>query len=113
MLILCVLYLRCPNHDGLKTSCTEDFNYTLQIFFVIWFVQVTGGPHDKDNGQANPGQYQGSDPNWLDHYGNLDVSHLPGRCRYDPYRAMQDPTTACLCVATQETCTLNRDGCFW
>ncbi|XP_023338296.1 uncharacterized protein LOC111708994 isoform X3 [Eurytemora carolleeae] len=78
-----------------------------------WGSVVTGGPHEKEHGQANPGQYQGSDPNWLDHYGNLDISSLPGRCRYDPYRALQDPTTACLCVATQETCTQNRDGCFW
>jgi len=70
----------------------------------------------------------GTDPNW---YGGPDVTEtedetneysgttsvylekLPGKCRYDPYRAMIDPNTACLCVATQESCTKDRQGCYW
>merc|ERR1719283_753099 len=38
---------------------------------------------------------------------------LPGNCRYDLNRAVLDPSTACLCAATPETCTLGRSGCFW
>jgi len=38
---------------------------------------------------------------------------LPGNCRYDLNRAALDPSTACLCAATPETCTLGRSGCFW
>ena len=38
---------------------------------------------------------------------------LPGNCRYDLNRAALDPSTACLCAATAETCTLGRSGCFW
>merc|ERR1711970_1472251 len=39
--------------------------------------------------------------------------HSPGVCRYDPHRAIHDPFGACLCVATQETCTKGRSGCIW
>merc|ERR1719435_882763 len=60
---------------------------------------------------------EGSDPNWVntDSMGqsSVDLENLPGKCRFDPYRAMVDPNSACLCVATQETCTKNRDGCYW
>merc|ERR1712142_1105407 len=57
----------------------------------------------------------GTDPNWV---GGEDpttvyLEKLPGKCRYDPYRAMIDPNTACLCVATQESCTKDRQGCYW
>merc|ERR1719354_451814 len=44
---------------------------------------------------------------------DLDLKKMPGRCRFDPYRAAIDPSSACLCVATQETCTKGRDGCYW
>merc|ERR1719447_469688 len=59
---------------------------------------------------------EGSDPNWIKDEGGktiVDLENLPGKCRFDPYRAMVDPNSACLCVATQETCTKNRDGCYW
>merc|ERR1719431_2493274 len=60
---------------------------------------------------------EGSDPNWVKTDGigqsSVDLENLPGKCRFDPYRAMVDPNSACLCVATQETCTKNRDGCYW
>merc|ERR1719376_415587 len=60
---------------------------------------------------------EGSDPNWVntDSMGqsSVDLGNLPGKCRYDPYRAMIDPNTACLCVATQESCTKDRQGCYW
>merc|ERR1712168_897208 len=59
---------------------------------------------------------EGSDPNWIKDEGGktiADLENLPGKCRFDPYRAMVDPNSACLCVATQETCTKNRDGCYW
>jgi len=39
--------------------------------------------------------------------------HSPGVCRYDPHRAIHDPFGACLCVATQDTCTKGRSGCIW
>merc|ERR1712168_1691897 len=60
----------------------------------------------------------GTDPNWVgpeDEDGTRSVflEKLPGKCRYDPYRAMIDPNTACLCVATQESCTKDRQGCYW
>merc|ERR1719431_468034 len=60
---------------------------------------------------------EGSDPNWVNTDGmgqsSVALENLPGKCRFDPYRAMVDPNSACLCVATQETCTKNRDGCYW
>merc|ERR1711922_88801 len=60
---------------------------------------------------------EGSYPNWVKTDGmgeaSVDLENLPGKCRFDPYRAMVDPNSACLCVATQETCTKNRDGCYW
>jgi len=43
----------------------------------------------------------------------LNLTKAPGRCRFDPYKAGVDPSTACLCVATAATCTSNRDGCYW
>merc|ERR1719186_1846355 len=69
----------------------------------------------------------GTDPNWYggdetetedetnEYSGTTSVylEKLPGKCRYDPYRAMIDPNTACLCVATQESCTKDRQGCYW
>ena len=45
--------------------------------------------------------------------GKLVVSEMPGKCRFDPYKARINPNTACLCVATQDTCTKGRDGCYW
>merc|ERR1712168_744172 len=59
----------------------------------------------------------GTDPNWVkqedDDTTSIYLKNLPGKCRYDPYRAMIDPNTACLCVATQESCTKDRQGCYW
>jgi hypothetical protein len=43
----------------------------------------------------------------------LDLAKAPGRCRFDPYKAQVDPSTACLCVATVDTCKKNREGCYW
>merc|ERR1740131_715346 len=55
----------------------------------------------------------GTDPNWIQQDQSVYLENLPGKCRYDPYRAMIDPNTACLCVATIETCTKGRQGCYW
>merc|ERR1712142_1206986 len=47
---------------------------------------------------------EGSDPNWIKDEGGktiVDLENLPGKCRFDPYRAMVDPNSACLCGATQ------------
>merc|ERR1711962_25921 len=52
-------------------------------------------------------------PDLLNHYDKIDLRKMPGRCRYDPFRHMIDPSSACLCVATRETCEYGRDGCVW
>jgi len=52
-------------------------------------------------------------PDLINHHGEIDLRKMPGRCRYDPYRHMIDPSSACLCVATRETCEYGRDGCVW
>jgi len=44
---------------------------------------------------------------------NLFKEYSPGVCRYDPHRAKHDPFGACLCVATQDSCTKGRTGCVW
>merc|ERR1740131_174337 len=55
----------------------------------------------------------GTHPYWVEDGQSAYLENLPGKCRYDPYRAMIDPNTACLCVATIETCTKGREGCYW
>jgi len=52
-------------------------------------------------------------PDLLNHHDKIDLRKMPGRCRYDPFRHMIDPSSACLCVATRETCEYGRDGCVW
>jgi len=64
-----------------------------------------GGPYQQYPGDVNP--------HLLNHYGDVDLKRMPGRCRYDPYRHRVDPNSACLCVATRDTCEHGRDGCFW
>jgi len=39
---------------------------------------------------------------------------LPGACRWDLERSNKlGPTEACLCPASEATCTLNRESCYW
>jgi len=39
---------------------------------------------------------------------------LPGACRWDLERSNKlGPTEACLCPASEATCTLNRERCYW
>jgi len=60
---------------------------------------------------ATPGAQSQGFSSFNDPYYFRDT--LPGNCRFDLNRAALDPSTACLCAATAETCTLGRSGCFW
>merc|ERR1740131_558098 len=73
------------------------------------------GHKTNKEGTEQIGPYEGgTDPNYWDQQDqSVYLENLPGKCRYDPYRAMIDPNTACLCVATIETCTKGRQGCYW
>jgi len=57
----------------------------------------------------------GGDPLEETLYGeaNRTLSEMKGRCRYDPYQHVIDPSKACLCVATRQTCEKGRQGCYW
>merc|ERR1719289_221054 len=81
------------------------------------FSPMWGHRTNKEGTEQIELESEGSDPNWVKTDGmgesSVDLENLPGKCRFDPYRAMVDPNSACLCVATQETCTKNRDGCYW
>jgi len=44
----------------------------------------------------------------------LNPNNLPGACRWDLERSNKlGSDQACLCPATESTCTLNREGCYW
>ncbi|CAN0541712.1 unnamed protein product, partial [Ectocarpus sp. 8 AP-2014] len=56
----------------------------------------------------------GGNPSTADLATALNPMNLPGACRWDLERSNKlGSDQACLCPATESTCTLNRKGCFW
>jgi len=65
-------------------------------------------------GPGNPGTTGTNNPTTVDAMTAINPDALPGACRWDLERSNKlGSDQACLCPATETTCSLGRKGCYW
>jgi len=87
-------------------SDTSDSTYNDLV--MPWLTQpsVSGGNPDGSTGIKNPST--------VDAMTAINPDALPGACRWDLERSNTlGSDQACLCPATETTCTIGRKGCYW
>lgn len=72
----------------------------------VWIAQPHVGTYVHNPHSNNPMNADGAS--------DFDPDMLPGSCRWDMERSnVLGNEAACMCPATKETCSLNRDKCWW